>query len=104
MLSRAEQDELDRLEKRFQKNRRGLSKDEQAELDRLEKRYQKSLAAKVKEPEAKPEIHVHVDLPEITTTQQARTPEPCVVAPRKWVFEHKYDEYGKLVKTTATAL
>ncbi len=75
--------------------------DEQEELDHLEYRYLNTRAKRTakpkeveppKETKAEPEIHVHVDMPEV---------KPC--SPKKWVFKHKYDNFtGRLIETTAT--
>lgn len=87
-----------------------LTRDQQNELDRLEARNRKNPArtavrrtlpapAQVKMPD----VHVHVDFPEQKQAPE-RKPDPVIVpGPRKWLFEHKYNEYGRLIQTTATA-
>lgn len=86
---------------------------EKEELERLEYRYLHTRAARsasrkgaaVKpaapapapaKPDEKPEIHVHVALPEVKDAPKCETP-------RKWKFTHRYDQYNKLIETTATA-
>jgi len=77
-------------------------KDEKAEFDELEYRYLSTRAAKAgarKAPapvEPKPEIHVHVDMPEAKEA-------PIVQSPRRWKFTHKYDRNNRLTETIATA-
>lgn len=75
-----------------------LPKELQAELDNLEARHLNMRAKRTAKPEAPkespkpdPEIHVHVDMPEVKPT-----------SPKKWVFKHKYDVHNKLIETTAT--
>lgn len=99
MLTREQQNELDRLEARHRRGQR-------QELDRLEARYRKTkgrTAVRRPEPVKQPDIHVHVTTPEQNTPPITK-PDPIIMpSPRKWLFEHRYDEHGRLVKTTATA-
>ncbi len=82
-----------------------MRKELQDELNRLELRHLTSRAknAKPKEERAivvpvpdteKPEIHVHVDMPEVKKEETK--------SPKKWTFRHKYDIHGKLTETMAT--
>ena len=47
-----------------------------------------------------PAINVTVEAPE---APEIAPIAPVKTSPRIWVFKHKYDEYNKLVETTATA-
>lgn len=87
-----------------------LTRNQQQELDRLESRHRKTQSrtavrrlATVAAPAKAPDVHVHVTMPEQKTPPVTK-PDPVIIpGPRKWVFEHRYDEHGKLTKTTATA-
>ena len=72
------------------------------ELDYLTYKDLSSRAARAstpKAPEPKPEIHVHVDMPEVKEEPKECAPQ----SPRRWKFKHKYDQYNKLIETIATA-
>lgn len=77
-------------------------RDEQEELDYLELRHlntraKRSVPKEEKKPEDKPEIHVHVAMPEI----KEKVEEPK--SPKKWIFKHRYDIHGRISETIATA-
>lgn len=88
-----------------------LTRSQQQELDRLESRHRKTqsrtavrrLAAAAPAPVKPPEVHVHVTMPEQKTPPVTKSDPVIVPGPKKWVFDHRYDEHGRLVKTTATA-
>ncbi len=82
-----EEDELDILEYRFLNTR----------AKHTAKLETKAAPAKCDE---KPEIHVHVALPEAKETPAA---SPKSESPRRWKFTHKYDRYNKLIETIAEA-
>jgi len=88
-------------------------KDDKAEFDMLEYRFLNSRAARAstrtkpepKEEKAqeKPEIHVHIDMPEHKMDALEKPEVVKVESPRVWKFKHKYDVYNKLIETIATA-
>ena len=47
--------------------------------------------------EEKPEIHVHVAMPEVKDAPKTAD------APRRWKFTHRYDVHNKLTETIAEA-
>ena len=77
------------------------------ELDYLTYKDLSSRAARKSAPAApaqapaedKPEIHVHVAMPEVKDT-----PAPSQPTPKRWKFTHKYDVHNKLTETIAVAL
>lgn len=77
---------------------------EEDEFDVLEYRLLNTRAKRTttpkaeSKPEEKPEIHVHVAMPEVKEKSA-----PKSESPRKWRFTHKYDQHNKLVETIATA-
>jgi len=48
-----------------------------------------------------PVVNVTVEAPEAPVPVKVESPIP--VAPKKWMFKHKYDLHGHLTETTATA-
>ena len=83
---------------------------EKDEYDMLEYRYLNTRAKRGSAPkvekkadvetkaEDKPEIHVHVAMPEVKDAQA-----PSQLTPKRWKFTHKYDQYNKLTETVAEA-
>ena len=86
---------------------------EKDEYDMLEYRYLNTRAKRGGAPkvekkpdvetkaEEKPEIHVHVQMPEVKAEEKKDAPP--TESPRRWKFTHKYDKYNKLTETVAEA-
>jgi len=81
------------------------------QLDRLELRHLRARAARTASRNPSPAPSKPAEPPVINVTVQAPEQAAPVIkvenkgadSPRRWVFKHRYDDYGKLVETTATA-